>query len=160
MTKDRARQKAAQYLEWADKADKKRQELSDNWYSTYRDFDWSEPVKLGHHSQRRHEKMFEKKDSFFRTQVELISKAKRFREKADNLNRFANTNKGDAQARKEKERLEMDEVVSVGTEVETFLMRGHSGKVVKVFKNSYRVDFGEQGLRTYDKRYVSPIQKI
>jgi hypothetical protein len=159
MTKERARQKALKYLEWADLADKKREALSKTWYATYKDFDWSEPVKLGHHSQKRHEKMFEKKDSFFRKQIELEKKAERFREKADNLNRFANTNKGDAQRRKEQERLIMDSVVLVGTDVETFLVRGHIGKVVKVFKNSYRVDFGELGLRTYDKRYVSPVVK-
>ena len=117
MTKDNARIKAEKYRRWADLTDKKRSERWDDWFAKYGQFDWTEPVKIGHHSQRRHEKMFEKKDKFFRQQVELEQKAKRFREKADNLERFANTNKGDAERKREQARQVNDKLIGVGSKV-------------------------------------------
>lgn len=159
MTKDRARQKALQYIEWAILADGKREALSKNWYATYGSFDWSEPIKLGHHSQKRHEKMFERRDSFFRTQIELENKAKRFREKAGNLLHFADTNKGDAERKRERERAELDKVIAVGSRVTSFLMNGKVGTVVRVFKKSYRVDYGGSETRTYRKDYCEPFKE-
>lgn len=157
MTKERAKIKAQKYLEWADLADKKCKESEDNWYSTYRDFDWTEPVKIGHHSQRRHEKMFERRDNFYRRQFESEEKVKRFRDRADNLLRFANRNKGDAEKRREAERVELDKIIQVGSLVSCFLINGKIGKVVKVFKKSYRVDYGDIGTRTLQKNFCSPV---
>ena len=156
MTKERARQKAIKYLEWANLADKKRKELSDIWYAMYKDFDWTEPIKLGHHSQRRHEKVFERRDSFFRTQIELEEKAKRFREKAENLNYFANTNKGDAQRRREAKWAELDKIVSIGSRVR-WVFGGKEATVKKVNRKTYGVEF-EDGRRITDQKdFFTPI---
>jgi len=92
MTKDRARIKSAQYIEWAQKAEVKSKEIYANWYAQYKDFDWTQPILRGHHSQRRHEKVYERKNAIHLKVKELDDKAKRFREKAENLLIFANTN--------------------------------------------------------------------
>lgn len=155
MTKDRARYKAVKYREWADLADKKREELSKAWYAKYGQFDWSEPIKLGHHSQRRHERVFEERDNFFRIQIELEGKAKRFREKAANLEHFANTNKGDAERKREQERQENDAVITVGSKVKDWVFG--LGEVVKVNKKTYTVKWANSLVFTRDKSYVQPI---
>jgi len=64
MTKDRARIKSEQYIKWAILNENKAKDLQTNWYRDYGQFDWTEPIKRGHHSQRRHEKVFEKRASF------------------------------------------------------------------------------------------------
>lgn len=136
MTKERARAKAEKYLEWADKADQQAQKLSNTWYAKFKDFDFTEPIKIGHHSQRRHEKVFEQRDRFFAKQIELSKKAKRFREKASNLIHFANTNKGDAEKRRETQRQELDKYIKVGDIIVT--MYGDK-EVLKVNKKTYTV---------------------
>lgn len=155
MTKDRARYKAVKYREWADLADKRREELRRIWYADYGQFDWSEPVKIGHHSQRRHERMFEKRDNFFKTQIELEEKAKRFREKANNLEDFANTNKGDAERKREQERQANDAVVRVGSKVKDWVFG--LGEVLKVNKKTYTIKWPSGSVFTRDKSYIQPI---
>jgi membrane protein involved in colicin uptake len=158
MTKERARQKAAKYLEWAELAEKKAEALSKQFYETYKDFDWTEPIKIGHHSQRRHEKVFEKRDNFFRVQIELEQKAKRFKEKAENLTRFANTNKGDAEAKREAQRQEMDKIISVGSRVYNFIY-SRTGIVIKVNKKTYGIQFDDGLKATQPKHFCKPLNQ-
>jgi hypothetical protein len=152
MTKDRARQKAAQYREWADKADKKARVLQENWSAEFKDFDWTQPILRGHHSQRRHEKVYERRNAFHQKLAELEAKAKRFREKADNLEAFANTNKGDAERRRTAEREKNDTLITVGTRIHDPCFRG--GEVIKVNKKTYTIKFDNGGKFTRDKSYV------
>lgn len=150
MTKERARQKAAKYLEWAEKAEKKSKETYDAFQAVYKDFDWTQPILLGHHSQKRHQRVYEKRNSMHEKVRELDEKAKRFREKADNLLRFANTNKGDAERRREKIREELDKVVKVGDIIIT--MYGEK-EVLKINKKSYTVQ-GSVGTFTVPKHLL------
>ncbi len=101
MTKDRARAKSIKYIEWAEKAEAKSKAIHERFSADFKDFDWTQPILLGHHSQRRHQKIYERRDNMHRTINELDAKAKRFREKAENLLIFANTNKGDAERKRE-----------------------------------------------------------
>lgn len=152
MNKDRARQKAEKYFEWADKAEAKAKEIYDGFKSTYKDFDWTQPILRGHHSQRRHEKVFERRDSVMRKSIELEEKAKRFREKANNLLHFANTNKGDAERKRQVIREQADLLVRVGMNVDTVVWG--MGEVVKINKKTYTVKFPSGSQFTVDKSWV------
>lgn len=152
MTKDRAKIKAAQYLEWAQKAEAKSKEIYANWNAQYKDFDWTQPILRGHHSQKRHEKIYERRDTMHRKINELDAKAKRFREKADNLLRFANTNKGDAERKREAQRQLADSKVSVGTQVYDYSFG--SGKILKINKKTYTIQFDRGFKGTRDKSYI------
>ena len=134
MTKERAKAKAEKYLEWAGKAEAKSKQLYDTFQSQYKDFDWTQPILRGHHSQRRHEKVYERRNSMMTKTIELDAKAKRYREKAENLFAFANRNKGDAEKRREVQRQELDKYIKVGDVIVT--MYGDK-EVLKVNKKTY-----------------------
>jgi len=145
MKKERAAVKAKQYREWASKAEEKAGELYERYLDFARSFDWTEPIKMGHHSQRRHERMFEKRDAMRHKILELDKKAKRFREKADNLEAFANRNKGEAERKREKERNTNREWLEVGMQVQTWVYG--IAKVVKINTKTARVE-KEDGWQT------------
>lgn len=152
MTKERAKVKAGMYLEWADKAEAKSKELLETFHTQYKDFDWTQPILIGHHSQRRHEKVFEHRDSVMRRSIELDAKAKRFREKAENLLQFANTNKGDAERKRQAKREEVDAIVKVGMYVDS-CMYG-VGEVLKVNQKTYTMRFPSGFKTTIDKSWI------
>lgn len=151
MTKERAKIKAQKYLEWAELAEKKSQSIYGSFQSIYKDFDWTQPILRGHHSQRRHEKVFERRDSVMRKTIELDQKAKRFREKASNLLRFANINKGDAEAARVEKRELADSVFIEGSNIYDPCYR--DGVVLKVNKKTYTIRFASGFKTTRDKSY-------
>lgn len=156
MTKDRAMKKAIKYLEWAELADNKRTELRQAFDEKYKHFDWTQPILIGHHSQRRHERVFEEQDHFYKTQFELIEKAKRFREKAENLIAFADRNKGDAERKREEVRAERDSMIAEGTNI--YDPCYGQGEMVKVNKKTYTIAFVSGFKTTRDKSFVKPLQ--
>ena len=152
MTKDKARIKANKYLEWAEKAEQKSKDIYASFQKDYGQFDWTEPIKIGHHSQRKHEKVFERRNSVMKKTFELEQKAKRFREKADNLTRFANTNKGDAENKRQAERDLADTLFSVGSEVVDWVMG--KGIIKRVNKKTYTIEFQSGWTTTRDKSFI------
>lgn len=152
MTKDRARKKAEQYLEWAEKAEAKAKSLQDNFDKIYGDFDWTQPVLLGHYSQRKHERVFETRNSVFSQIAELEKKAKRHREKAENLQAFADRNKGDAEKARQEQRDLSDELYTVGSRVYDWSFG--SGTILKVNKKTYRIKFDKGFTDTRDKSFI------
>jgi len=152
MTKDRARIKSEQYIKWAILNENKAKDLQTNWYRDYGQFDWTEPIKRGHHSQRRHEKVFEKRASFHTKMKELEDKAKRMREKSENLLIFANTNKGDAEAKRQIQRDLADSQIVVGSKVYDWCFG--DGVVEKVNKKTYTIQFKSGSKFTRDKSYI------
>lgn len=158
MTKERAKYKAQKRREWADLAEKKAAALQAEYDADPRSNDWafwSEPIKTDHYSARSHQRardvLNNKKQKIF----DLLDKAKMHREKADNLERFANTNKGDAERKRESERKALDQVLTVGSMVYSALYR-REGRIVKVNTKTYRIDFGDWSA-TQDKTYVEPL---
>lgn len=152
MTKERARIKAQKYLEWAEKAEEQSIKLHQEMRERFKNFDFTEPIKNGHHSQRRHEKVFETRNNMMRKIIELDKKAKSHRSKAGNLLAFANRNKGDAEKRRQEEREFNDNQISVGSKVQT--VYGEC-EVVKVNTKSYRVKkLANDWCVTLDKSYV------
>jgi hypothetical protein len=152
MTKDRARIKASLYLQWADKAQAKSEALYHSFQITYKDFDWTQPILKGHHSQRRHEKVYERRNSMFEKMRELDEKAKSFRSKAYNLMEFANRNAGDAEAKRQKERELADTKITVGSNVTDWVFG--SGVVEKVNKKTYTIRFKSGWKGTRDKSFI------
>lgn len=153
MTKDRARAKAQKYLEWAEKAEAKSKELYANFQSVYKDFDWTQPILRGHHSQKAHEKIYARRNTMHEKVRELDEKAKRFREKASNLLAFANRNKGDADKKKQEYRNAISQVISIGSQVNTLY---GVMEVIKINDKTVRCQRGEWKT-TIDKNLIRTI---
>lgn len=154
MTKERAKAKAIKYLEWAQIAIKKSEEIYKNWNEQYQHFDWTQPILKGHHSQKRHEKIYEKRTNIHKKINALDTKAKSFIEKANNLNIFANTHKGDAEKRRQAKRENLDNIVKIGTRIVT--LYGH-GAVVKINKKTYMVQYDRGFKNTVEKHLTNLI---
>jgi hypothetical protein len=155
MTKERALQKSKQYREWGQKNLDKAKEIYSKYCEEMKDFDWTQPILRGHHSQRRHEKIYERRNSIHEKVNELEAKGKRMLEKAENLERFANTHKGDAEKKREEKRKELDEILSVGDTIYT--MYG-AKEILKVNKKTYTIQVSA-GTFTYPKHFVSEYKK-
>lgn len=150
MTKERAKQKAIKYREWAEKKELKLREMEKQHLNFLSNFDWTEPIKIGHHSQRKHEKMFEKRESQMRKIVEMSLSISRMREKAENLDLFASRNKGDADSKRQALRENNDTKVKVGDIVKTvYGMR----EILKINKKTYTLK-GEIKNFTLDKSFL------
>lgn len=82
-TQERARRKAELYKEWARKADAKSQHYFDR-SNKDRDFlSLGEPIKVGHHSEKRHRKAIEDAWDNMGKSVEMHDKARAFEQKAN-----------------------------------------------------------------------------
>lgn len=160
MTKDRARLKAAKYLEWADLADKKAEATLQEFNSHPGADDWNfwtqpiQPTSQGRAFANRREKLLNKRKYAW----ELQDKAKRFREKAENLTEFANRNKGDAEAKREAKRQELDKIISVGSRIYN-LIYSRSGTVIKVNTKTYRIQFDDGLKATQPKTFCEPLNQ-
>lgn len=156
MNKEYARQKAQKRLEWAKIAEKKAEKLQYEINIFMEHHDFTEPIKLGHHSQRKHEKLFEKRDSMMRKLIELDNKAKEHRTKAENLLIFANRNKGDAEKRHAEQRELADKQYSAGSPI--YDPCYGNGIIQKVNKKTFTIEFkntkaGDSFATTRDKSY-------
>lgn len=154
MNKEQARMKAEKRFAWAiaaqDRAKKIQEELNADPRYTDQQF-WLEPIKVGHHSERRHRRA---RDTYMAKEkriIDLLDKAKDHREKAQNLLYFANRNKGDAEKKREQERVQADSVYTVGSSINDFAYG--AGEVLKVNKKTYTVRFRLGFTCTRDKSY-------
>lgn len=88
---ERARNKAERYGQWADGADKK----SDQYYEASnegREFlSLGEPIKVGHHSERRHRALFERNWNRMEKSVNAAEKADAHRQRAAYWESLADT---------------------------------------------------------------------
>lgn len=79
---ERAKRKAEQYSEWAEKADAKSQHYYDR-SNKDRDFlSLGEPIKVGHHSEARHRKIVQQAWDNMGKSVEMRDKARAYEDKA------------------------------------------------------------------------------
>lgn len=151
--KERARIKAQNYRKWADANEAKANKIHEDWRKVYGSFDWTQPILRGHHSQRAHERVYERRDAMHRKVAELYEKAKRMREKATNLEHFANTNKGDAEARRQAVRDANDASITKGATVHDACFG--AGVVVRVNKKTYSIQFKSGSVYARDKSFVA-----
>lgn len=151
MTKERALQKAKLYREWAEKRTVKGKSMEDAHFKWTHAFDFTEPIKIGHHSEKKHRAIMEKRDNEMRSIIENDKIIKRMLEKAENLERFANTNKGDAERKREEQRAKVDTLFKVGSNVYDFCFR--EGVIMKVNKKTFTIKFASGSTFTRDKSY-------
>lgn len=138
MKKEQAKLKAELREKWAQKAEQKLIEKRKELENFRKNKDFTEPIKIGHHSQRRHEKMFKRQDNLIKQTIELQDKIKTHLEKAENLKKFANRNKGDAEKeRKEKQKI-FDEKIKLGNQVSCLYGKG---KIIKILSKDCRILF-------------------
>jgi hypothetical protein len=88
---------------------------------------------------------------YWRTVVELQDKAKLYRQRADNLEQFANTNKGDAERKLQAKRNESDERVKIGDLIDTVIYGLR--ELVKINKKTYTIKFTDGQTTTIDKSF-------
>jgi hypothetical protein len=150
-TKDYARTKAAKYRTWAESAEQQAHQLYTQFQEVYGRFDWTQPILRGHHSQKAHQRVYARRDTMHTKVHLLVEKAKSHRQKAENLECFANTNKGDAERAREVRRVANDAVIMVGSNVFDFAFR--DGVVLKVNKKTYTIQF-KTFVTTRDKSWV------
>lgn len=87
--------------------------------------------------------------------LELDRRIKSHIMKAENLEAFANRNRGDAKKRREWERDENDTKIRKGTRIYDPALR--SGTVEKVNKNTYTIMFDSGHRTTRDKSFVEVL---
>ena len=161
MTKKYALRKAARRREWADIAEAKAKVLQAEYDSDPRSNDWafwSEPIKIGHHSERRHRRAREALNNKKQRIFDLLDRAKLHREKAEHLERFASTHKGDAERRRQSQREKNDTQIAVGSRVIDGVFNREAATVTKVNAKSYRIKFSDGVEMTRDKSFLSLVR--
>lgn len=124
MKKQRALYKSKQYEEWANKNEQKAQEIHDQFFGQYGSFlSLGEPIKVGHHSEKKHRKIIDRMDNTMRKVIDLKEKAKEQRNKSDNLYAFSQRNKGDAERKRQEKRDKADKLYKVGSVVYSPFLR-------------------------------------
>ena len=81
--------------------------------------------------------------------LKLREEAKRLLEKAENIRIYGSRVKGDAERAREEKREKLDKEVQVGSRI--FCPLYGWGKILKIFKKSYRVEFDRGFVLTVDK---------
>ena len=118
----------------------------------------TQPVLVGHHSQRSHEKMRERWRRNMDKEFTLRHEAKKLEQRADSMEKHAASVKGDAEARRVREREELDKVIKVGDVVHSWIYGNCT--VHKVNKKTYTVTVGHSGsLLRQDKTLFEPIKR-
>lgn len=148
--------KRARLLDRAERAERRSDEAWNRISKQERDFlSLGEPVKIGHHSQRRHENLLGRVDRAFEESAREAKYAKELREKADWL--MDARIKGDAAARRQKEREALTKKLSVGDLIDC--LYGQS-VILRIYKNSLRVKRERDGsVLTVDKCMCSFVEK-
>ncbi len=80
---ERAKAKAERYKKWSESAEIK---STEKWKESHEGADFlalGEPIKIGHHSEKRHRALFERNDNRMRKSVELSKKAEVHQYKAE-----------------------------------------------------------------------------
>lgn len=80
---ERAKAKAERYKQWSSSAE---QQSTKKWEESREGADFlalGEPIKVGHHSEKRHRALFERNDNRMRKSVELSKKAEEHQSKAE-----------------------------------------------------------------------------
>lgn len=115
-----------------------------------------EPVKRGHHSQRRHEKLIERSQKSFLDAGREFSEAGKLRDRAESLGTAVIA--GDAARRRQEARDRAAAQIGLGDKVRSVVYG--DGVVTKVNKNSFTVNIESRGfIAKLDKSHVSLLEK-
>lgn len=140
----------------AEAAERRSQEAWDSISPAERSFlSLGEPVKMGHHSQRRHEKLLDRFDNAMRKSAEESKKAEKLRRRADWM--MDAQVKGDAAARRQERIAKADAAISVGDLVDTC----HFGRatVLRCNKVTFTVRLESGGTIKHGKEFFTLLEK-
>jgi Domain of unknown function (DUF3560) len=144
---------------WRDQAARldKQAESIDARLKPYDDYAfWTEPVKIGHHSEHRHRNLRRRLQDLMDKKARMSLDARDLRERADRLERQGATVQGDAAKRRQQQREVREQAgVSIGSRIQSPFY-GH-GTVMKVNKNTYTVRFDTGHTSTEDKSHIVPL---
>jgi hypothetical protein len=115
-----------------------------------------EPVKVGHHSQRRHEKLLARARKSFEDTGRELSEAKKLRERAEYMApaRIA----GDAERERQAARDAAAAIIEPGDKVRSIIYG--DGVVTKANKHTFTINFVSRGfIGKCDKSHVSLLEK-
>jgi preprotein translocase subunit YajC len=147
----------ARLLDRAQRADRRGDEARARISTGEREFlSLMEPVKRGHHSQRRHEKLLKRAQKSFIDAGREYSDAEKLRRRAEHLApaRVA----GDAARARQEARDRAAALISAGDKVRSIVYG--DGIVTKTNKNSFTVNFADRGFTMkLDKSHVSLLEK-
>lgn len=130
--------KRVSLLNRADAADRRADEAWNRLSSSEKDFlSLAEPIKVGHHSERRHRRLIARSQKAADDACNEYVKAVELRERANNL-RNAQV-KGDAERQRAIKIAEADAIISVGDLVHCYLASGNQAIVVRKNKKTFTV---------------------
>jgi len=87
---ERAKAKAERYQQWAASAETKSNSAYEASKEGHEFLSLGEPIKVGHHSEKRHRALFERNDNRMRKYIELLEVSATHESKAEYWNRKAN----------------------------------------------------------------------
>jgi hypothetical protein len=149
---ERANRKAARLRLWADSAERKADKERDKHSGYTEDYAFiTQPILIGHHSQRRHENLRARISRQMEKEMEFRQLAQSYRERADRLEQGVRV-AGDAEARREQKRAENDKSVQIGTKVRDAVFG--DAEVVRVNKKTYTLRFASGWQCARDKSYI------
>ena len=139
-------ERAKKKLEKAEKLDKE--------LDPYKDWQFvTQPILVGHHSEKRHRNLKRKISNKMDKIQELRNEAKELMEKTGRKARV----KGDAERARQKKREELDKVIVKGSKVVDFAFG--LGVVTRVNKKTYTIQFESGGKYAREKTFVKPVFK-
>lgn len=153
---DRIDRRNARLLDRADRADRRAQEARDRISPHEREFlSLMEPIKTGHHSERRHRKLIERANNSSARAAKEVNKAQKLRRAAQHTTAQI---KGDAAKRDEVRREIASETISVGDLIDAGL---HSPAVViRSNAKSFTIQSEDtQAVFTRDKIFCKLLEK-
>jgi len=154
---ERAQRKADKFLKWAEIAQKKAEQLQEEIHKEREVIPLGQPILTGHHSEKGHRSHLNRLNNKDWKAFELKEKAKKHREKAENIMRFKTRVKGDAEREREKEREGKSLELIEGTRVRDNLYG--NGTIIKANEKTCRIDFDGKGTLTRDKTFLEVINK-
>ncbi|KAF2989307.1 DUF3560 domain-containing protein (plasmid) [Methylocystis sp. MJC1] len=154
---DRQERRRLRLLKRADAADKRAQTAHNRIAPHEREFlALGEPVKLGHHSARRHRKLIERADKAFMNAGQALAEAESLRRSAETLAPVRV--KGDAETRRQIERYANAAAIGVGDTIKDPIFG--EGVVVSANPKTFTVNYTGRGFsQTIDKSWATLVAK-
>lgn len=119
---------------------------------------WTEPIKIGHHSERRHRNLRDRLTNKMRQAADTAGEIDQLQSKIEHWERNGAVVKGDAERKRQAVREKLDAMIQKGSIVSDPCFG--KGVVVGVFKKSYRIKFDRGFTYARDKSFVTPVELV
>lgn len=113
---------------------------------------WTQPILVGHHSEKSHRRLRDRLSNAMDKSVQFAKEAAELRQAAEPQKaRIA----GDAERRRQAERDALDKLITIGSRVMDYCFG--EGTVVRIHKKSYTVKYDRGMQYSRDKSYFRPL---